>query len=325
MINLLPKATKDNVKYAKINSRVVRLLILSLLLCLVLATIFVFGDARLNKKQKYAEAKLKSSTDLLIKSDAEKKAQDLSDKIASANTILQRERRFSEVITNIASALPTGSRLLKLSLSNDPSQPLNFDINIATKELSVIVKKNLEEKLDESTGGNAVLNADGSIKVTPSLGNVNNIIFNYEITKADKTVLKLSENISIITASGGSKITTQLNTPVTFNPITTLALAPGAKITKIGLIESPKVGEVISVGKKKIFGQVDIQSISARNGNPLVTIVTSFYVEPKTTSNTPAAGASPTAGATPSTTPTPANNGPVNPSGANPDSLQGGR
>jgi hypothetical protein len=148
MINLLPDTLKQDNKYAKLNSQLISLFYSLIAILAITSTVYVFGVFMLGKKLTTATTDLESQNALLAKTKTEGVAKSLSDSISSAATILKREKKFSIIIKQIASTLPSGSQLSGLALTNEPKQPLSFNVNIPNEEVALVIKKNIQEKID---------------------------------------------------------------------------------------------------------------------------------------------------------------------------------
>jgi uncharacterized repeat protein (TIGR01451 family) len=82
------------------------------------------------------------------------------------------------------------------------------------------------------TGGTVTVNADGTITVTPTPGSTTPIVFPYTITTPDGRTTTAIDTITVVKAVDDIK-TTQVDKPITYNPLTNDNVPPGSKITEI--------------------------------------------------------------------------------------------
>lgn len=149
MINLLPPDVKENVKFAKYNRLTMRLCLYLSAVTVVAISVYAFGYLSLDQRYQSAQKELETQDVSAAVAKTEADAQQLADTISSASTLLKRERRFSDLLKNIASVMPSGASLNSLALTNDPRQPLEIDAKIVNEAQALVLKRNIEEKLDE--------------------------------------------------------------------------------------------------------------------------------------------------------------------------------
>jgi hypothetical protein len=191
MINLLPDSLKQDNKYAKYNSQIIGLFYALLAILAITSTVYVFGTFLLSKKLNTAKSDFENQSALLAKTKTESVAKSLSDSISSAATILKRERKFSIIIKQIASTLPSGSQLSGLALSNEPKQPLSFNVNIPNEDVALVIKKNIQEKKD-SDDDRVFTDADIQSINRNSVTNVITVVITTGL--AEKTVKPKTQN-----------------------------------------------------------------------------------------------------------------------------------
>ena len=82
------------------------------------------------------------------------------------------------------------------------------------------------------TGGSITVNSDGTFTVTPDPGYTGDIIFPYEVTTPEGSVLSAKDTIKILVANDDQK-ETAIDTPITYDPTTNDNIPTGSKITDI--------------------------------------------------------------------------------------------
>jgi Bacterial Ig domain/Domain of unknown function DUF11 len=94
-------------------------------------------------------------------------------------------------------------------------------------------------------GGTVMVNADGTITVTPTPGSNLPVTFPYEITSPDGTKVTANDTVNQVNAVDDT-FTTPQGTPAIYNPLTNDNVPPGSTITKINGV-TPVVGTPIPV------------------------------------------------------------------------------
>jgi uncharacterized repeat protein (TIGR01451 family) len=82
------------------------------------------------------------------------------------------------------------------------------------------------------TGGTVTVNADGTVTATPTTGSTETITFSYEVTTPAGIKVTANDTITIVALVDDTK-TTNVNTPVTYDPLVNDSVPTGSKITAI--------------------------------------------------------------------------------------------
>jgi Tfp pilus assembly protein PilN len=120
MINLLPPIIKEHYLYARRNTKLRRWLVASLfgLLGLVVITSFGVFDMQHSINSTSAQvATLQQQLKDQKQAETEKQVQDISSNLKLVVQVLSREVLFSQLLKQIATALPSGANLTGLSIS----------------------------------------------------------------------------------------------------------------------------------------------------------------------------------------------------------------
>lgn len=120
MINLLPSDYGASLRHSHLNAILRRWLVAVLLACGGLVLVLAVGWMYITQQNKNLTKDITSVNQQLQAQDlvgTQKKAQDITNNIKVINQVLSREIRFSELITQIGSAMPPGTVLSGLTLS----------------------------------------------------------------------------------------------------------------------------------------------------------------------------------------------------------------
>jgi Tfp pilus assembly protein PilN len=144
VINLLPADIKSNRRFGNRNRLVIRYCFLVAMILVLLGGMYGFGYMSLTQTRRTVEQSVaQKSADIADLDTLNKKAQDLSDMISTAATLLNRETKFSDLITKIGGAMPEGAALTKLSLASDHTKPLEIQATLDNEAQASILQKNL--------------------------------------------------------------------------------------------------------------------------------------------------------------------------------------
>ncbi|MGL4758347.1 MAG: Ig-like domain-containing protein, partial [Patescibacteria group bacterium] len=80
--------------------------------------------------------------------------------------------------------------------------------------------------------GTVVVNADGTVTVTPDKGFTGEIVFEYEVTTPEGVKVTAKDTVAVSAAVNDSKVTGP-NTPITYNPLTNDKVPAGSTISSI--------------------------------------------------------------------------------------------
>src|SRR3989344_6527334 len=120
MINLLPPDVKENIKYARRNTRLRQWIVVFLFCIIGIAGTVGVGQLYLQQSINSYTAQVKQGKEDLEKQNLEgtqKQVQDLTDSLKLVTQVLQREILFSKLLVQIGSSLPNGSVLSSLSIN----------------------------------------------------------------------------------------------------------------------------------------------------------------------------------------------------------------
>lgn len=129
MINLLPPAIKEEIKYSKYNAIIIRYLKLVVFVCALLAGILLSGRWYLNQQITATEASIKGKEEQIAKyKELETKAQKLNQRINSIQAIQKSQSKFSVLLADLAQNMPQGTSISSISLTGDDKKPVRLTV-----------------------------------------------------------------------------------------------------------------------------------------------------------------------------------------------------
>ena len=141
MINLLPTQIKKELRFAKLNTRLIRYLWIAGSVTLILAAIFASAIFYLRIADQQAEHDL-AATKVTMADYAgfQKEALADSQRITAIKTITANQTRFSLLISDIAKVLPQGTSLSGIILTGDAAKPVQLSINTSTYDQALVAR-----------------------------------------------------------------------------------------------------------------------------------------------------------------------------------------
>lgn len=157
MINLLPPALTDKIRYGRKNAALMKWLVWIGIANLGLILILFFGWAYIDRQSQHIHASIQASEQQLKTQNlhtVEKESQQISNNVKTINQVLSKEILFSELIQEIGKIVPSGAVLGSISLTQVSG---TIDLTFSTKDYNSAVqtaanlsdpKNNLFEKVD---------------------------------------------------------------------------------------------------------------------------------------------------------------------------------
>ncbi len=144
MINLMPPKLKDSIKYGSYNVSLIQYISLVIIVGLALGAVIIFGVQIVRSDSN----KLDSSIATKLAQKAEyaedtEKAEALTDKIMTVNTLLNNEIEFSTVIQEIGRLMPPGTALNSLHLTSDLDENIDLSARASSKQAITELQQNL--------------------------------------------------------------------------------------------------------------------------------------------------------------------------------------
>lgn len=147
MINLLPPETKSGIHYARINSLLLKWLGAMVLFVIGISAILFFGTIYLGNTTKKLEADvatINQTIDAQKLNEVQAKTNEISNNLKLMLQVFQKRILFSSLIKQIGAALPNGSQIKTLSITNSDST-LQLDVEATDFATATQVAINLKD------------------------------------------------------------------------------------------------------------------------------------------------------------------------------------
>lgn len=144
MINLLPPEAKQAIKFGRLNVVLLQYVFISIITVMMVVSLLMFGRASLISTKDDIEKQLESDraqTTQLAPISAE--AEELSKTINVIDRLLEKEIRFSILLREIGSLIPSGASLSGLILVEDQSEPVSLAVLVDSAEKAGVLQENL--------------------------------------------------------------------------------------------------------------------------------------------------------------------------------------
>ncbi len=147
MINLLPNTVRENIMYARRNTKLLHWMIATLVGLTGIALIVTVGEFYIhNSSSAYAQRVADTQQELKIQKldQTQKRVQDITGSLKLVVQVLGREILFSKLLQQIGAAMPPGSSLASLSINNTQG---GIDLNAVAKDYQTAtqVQVNLQD------------------------------------------------------------------------------------------------------------------------------------------------------------------------------------
>ena len=130
MINLLPPAVKEEIRYAKLNRLALRYLRVAVAVVVALAGVFMGAFYLLEQQATVVinDVAQKQKTIADFNRDFTPKAKDASDRLNAIAYVQGTQTRFSALIEDIAKVVPQGVTIDSMTLTGDDKQPMTIAV-----------------------------------------------------------------------------------------------------------------------------------------------------------------------------------------------------
>ena len=148
MINLLPRDYKTKLRYGRLNVRLARWLVVSLVMIAGLLLIMGIGWLYMNKQINDLNDSIATTQQQLDSQKLEqvkKQADEISQNINVINQVLHKEIRFSSLIDEIGKVMPPGTILNSLTLSDKVSGSVDLNVNAKSSTAAAQMAINLSD------------------------------------------------------------------------------------------------------------------------------------------------------------------------------------
>jgi Tfp pilus assembly protein PilN len=163
MINLLPPQIKEQITYSKRNAIIVHYLWLAAFTMIVLGGVFGGSYWYLQGRIASAEqAVAQKETSIAGFKGLESKVKTLNSRLSTIKAIQSQQAKFSQVLTDVAKAMPAGASLNNINLSGDASKPVTIDATADSYATAVALRDTLAASPRIAAADLQTVNATGS-------------------------------------------------------------------------------------------------------------------------------------------------------------------
>ncbi len=148
MINLMPPDTKSAIRYARLNSRLVKwTMSCCLIIILMLGTVFVGGWYIDNTKNSLSSSITQTKTTIAEQKldQTRQEAESLSQGVKLIVQVLSKEVQFSKLLQQIGKLMPAGATLGDIQLSNKVTGAIDLTANAIDYQSATQVQVNLQD------------------------------------------------------------------------------------------------------------------------------------------------------------------------------------
>ncbi|HSX02042.1 MAG TPA: PilN domain-containing protein [Candidatus Saccharimonadia bacterium] len=133
MINLLPPAHKEQLRYARLNQLTLRYLRVILVVIVVLAGIFGASIYLLGRQSDQLAADISTKQETITAAAPKLKlAKSAADRLTTIKAIRASQTRFSLLLDDLAKVLPQGVSIDSITLTGDDTKPVRIAVTGAT-------------------------------------------------------------------------------------------------------------------------------------------------------------------------------------------------
>lgn len=148
MINLLPKEQRDNIMYARRNSKLLNLCIVAVIVILLVVGMWGMGYFYINKTaREYNRTIAQKESDLKAQNleETETRIETFSNNLKLILQVLEKEVLFSKLLRQVGAVMPSGSILSNIELSEISG---GIDLTVLAKSYNTATQAqvNLEDK-----------------------------------------------------------------------------------------------------------------------------------------------------------------------------------
>jgi len=148
MINLMPDASKQEIRYARYNARLVRwtigcLIVIAIMLATVVLGAFYIDSTKSSLSTSIKQSKTAIATQKL--ESVQKEAEELSQGVKLIVQVLSKEVQFSKLLQQIGALMPSGATLGEVQLSSKVNGALDLTANAVDYQTATQVQVNLQD------------------------------------------------------------------------------------------------------------------------------------------------------------------------------------
>jgi len=148
MINLMPDASKQDIRYARYNARLVRWTVGCLIVIAIMLATVVFGAVYIDSTKSSLSTSIEQSKTTIATQKLEsvqKEAEELSQGVKLIVQVLSKEVQFSKLLQQIGALMPSGATLGEIQLSSKVNGALDLTANAVDYQTATQVQVNLQD------------------------------------------------------------------------------------------------------------------------------------------------------------------------------------
>lgn len=128
-INLLPPELKDDVRYSKLNAKMIRYVVLVIILAALIGLSFGAASFKLRQDQADLDSQVSQQEAQLAQFNGlEDKAKQLSARLDSVQLALSSQNHLSSFLTELARLAPSGVYVVGLDIATTPAPSVHFTV-----------------------------------------------------------------------------------------------------------------------------------------------------------------------------------------------------
>lgn len=145
MINLLPPQLQADIRFAKLNVRLSRILVLLLIAGIGLAAVtLVIRSAATNRLRATEQQLAQRTSNIGEFDDVRSQVQVLEAKLNLVSQLLTDKTQYSQLLADLGAIIPPGARITLVSLTGDEKEPLEITMITASFSQAAQVRAALE-------------------------------------------------------------------------------------------------------------------------------------------------------------------------------------
>jgi len=144
MINLLPPSRKRQIRYAKLNIKLLRYIFVSLVIALLLTALIGISFRQASSQAQKLQQNLSDRQAQRGQyQDTEAKVKTLQANLATIEKLFNNKTEFSSLLQDLAAVLPADAYINKITLTGDDKKPVQLLITVNSLDTAGILRNAL--------------------------------------------------------------------------------------------------------------------------------------------------------------------------------------
>lgn len=146
MINLIPNASREEHVYGRRNRRLAALVLLIAFAAISVVAIMYISVGFVSSEQANVQKEIDDNKLVIAKLESQTNEVDkVAARLDTTYRLFEKSIKFSEIVPEIGSLLPTGTIIDGLSLTGGSTDPLALSVSATSPDLIPVLQKNLVE------------------------------------------------------------------------------------------------------------------------------------------------------------------------------------